>query len=181
MRCVMRLPLLLTLLLGGSGLASCADSTRWSNEPGESWCGSVTSATFVRAGMKEGTKLRLELDADSLQSAPGRLWTSPFLTAERLAGARLRPIPQLLHDPLSTLSFGEGRAKNAIAIADLPATATAPATQVLVVISLLQSGEVEVRLIRGASPGSATDPATDPPQLFGVFRLTREKGDCGLR
>lgn len=152
----------------------CTDTSKWTSEPGESWCGEVTGASFVRAGMPEHTKMRLELDADSLQNAPGRVWTTAFDSGERLAGARLRVVPQLLHDPLSTLQFGEGRVKNAIAIADLDSR-----SQVFVVVSLLQSGDVEVRLLRGASPGSAPV-AGEPSQLFGVFRLERGKGTCGV-
>lgn len=160
-------------------LLGCTDNARWSSEPGESWCGTVTAATFVRAGMPENTSLRLELDAERLQSAPGRIWTTPFASGEKLTSAELRVIPQMLHDPLSTLNFGEGRVKNAMAIVDLPSVDPArPATQLLVVVSLLQSGEVEVRLIRGASPGTAT--TTDVSQLFGVFKLERKKGDCGV-
>lgn len=170
----MRWLLLSALLLG------CADNARWSSEPGESWCGSVTAATFVRAGMPETTTLRLELDAERMQSAPGRLWTTPFTSGEKLTSAELRIIPQMLHDPLSTLNFGEGRVRNAMAIVDLPSVdPTRPATQLLVVISLLQSGEVEARLIRGASPGTAV--TNEVSQLFGVFKLERKKGDCGLR
>ncbi|MBI2395729.1 MAG: hypothetical protein HYV09_39555 [Deltaproteobacteria bacterium] len=161
-------------------LLGCADNARWSTEPGESWCGSVTAASFVRAGMHESTRLRLELDAERLQSAPGRVWTTAFDSGERLAAADLRVIPQMLHDPLSTLNFGEGRVKNALAIVDVPSVdAARPATQLLVVVSLLQSGDVEVRLIRGASPGTAT--TVNIEQLFGVFHMKREKGDCGVR
>jgi len=170
----MRWLLFAPLLLG------CTDNARWSSEPGESWCGTVTAATFVRAGMPEDTKLRLELDAEHLQSAPGRIWTSPFLSGEKLTSAELRVIPQMLHDPLSTLNFGEGRVKNAMTIVDLPSVDPGrPATQLTVVVSLLQSGDVEVRLIRGASPGTAT--TTEVSQLFGVFKLERAKGDCGVK
>lgn len=168
-------------LLAAALLCGCADNARWSTETGESFCGVVTSASFVRAGIPEGTKMRLELDAERLQSAPGRLWTTPFVSGEKLTAAELRVIPQLLHDPLSTLNFGEGRVKNAIAIADLPTVEPGRApTQLMIVVSLLQSGDVEVRLIRGASPGSAGGP--EPAgQLFGVFRLQRQKGDCDVR
>ena len=162
-------------------LLGCADNARWSTSEGESFCGAVTAASFVRAGIPEGTTMRLELDAERLQSAPGRIWTSAFISGEKLSGAELRIIPQLLHDPLSTLSFGEGRVKNTLAIVDLPTIEPGRSgTQLMVVVSLLQSGDVEVRLIRGASPGTAGAP--DPAgQLFGVFRLQRQKGDCGLR
>ncbi len=162
------------LLLSSLALAlGCADTGRFSSdkEKNESWCGIVTSASFVRAGIEPGTKLRLLLDADALQTSPGRIWTSALATGERFTASRLEVIPQLMHDPLSTLTFGEGRLKNAIAVADLAGT------QVLVVVSLMQSGEVEVRLVRGAT--GAAD-AGAPPLIFGVFRLTREIGDCGL-
>jgi hypothetical protein len=166
-------------LLLSAVLVGCADNARWSSEPGESWCGAVTAATFVRAGMPETTTLRLELDAERLQSAPGRVWTTPFSSGERLSASELRVIPQMLHDPLSTLNFGEGRVKNAMAVVDLPSVDPArPSTQVLVVISLLQTGEVEARVIRGASPGTAL--GAEVSQLFGVFKLERKRGDCGV-
>jgi hypothetical protein len=162
-------------------LLGCADNARWSTSAGESFCGAVTSASFVRAGIPEGTMMRLELDAERLQSAPGRLWTTAFVSGERLTASELRVIPQLLHDPLSTLNFGEGRVKNAMAIADLPTIEPGrSATQLTVILSLLQSGDVEVRLIRGASPGTAPGPEA-AGQLFGVFHLQRQKGDCGVK
>lgn len=160
---------------------SCADTARWSTQEGESYCGNVTSASFVRAGMTEGTQLRIELDAEGLQNAPGRIWSTPFVTGERFTGTALRAIPQLLHDPLSTLSFGEGRVKNAIVIGDLTTADGTATNEVFVVLSLLQSGDVEVRVMRGASQGSAPPSDKTPPQLFGVFRLTKQKGDCGVR
>ena len=162
-------------------LVGCADNARWSTAPGESYCGEVVSASFVRAGIPEGTKMRLELDAERLQSSPGRIWTTAFVSGEQLSGVELRVIPQLLHDPLSTLNFGEGRVRNAFAIADVPTVEPGRSpTQATVIVSLLQSGDVEVRLIRGASPGTAPGPEA-AGQLFGVFHLQRQKGDCGVK
>ena len=160
------------LFLGSVVLVACADTGRFSTDKDkdESWCGTVTSPSFVRAGIEPGTKLRLLLDADALQTSPGRIWTSPLATGERFTATKLEVIPQLMHDPLSTLTFGEGRLKNALAVADLGGS------QVIVVVSLMQSNEVEVRLLRGATTGDAGA----PPLLFGVFRLTREQGNCGL-
>ncbi len=171
----MRRSIALGLALATAQL-SCADTSRFSTAPDESYCGTITGASFVRSGIRDGTRMRLELRADELQSAPGRLWTDRFPDRdEKLEAAELRVIPELLHDPLSQFTFGEGRVKNGIYVVDLGET------QLLAVLSLLESGEVEVRLIRGASPGSAAKPNAGPPQLFGVFRLKREKGDCGLR
>ncbi|GAC1536689.1 MAG: hypothetical protein NVS3B10_00760 [Polyangiales bacterium] len=135
----------------------------------------MTDASFVRAGIPSGTRMRLELDAANLQVTPGRLWTDALSPTEKLQASPLLPIPQLASDPLSTLAFGEGRVKNALALA------LVGDTQVFVVLSLMQSGDVEVRLLRGTSPGSLpADAGALPPQLFGVFALRRQQGDCGL-
>lgn len=157
-----------------AGAIACAETGRFTTSPGESYCGAVVAASFVRAGIPSGARMRLQLDADALQKTPGKLWTTELTPGETLSGADLAAIPQLANDPLSTLSFGEGRVKNAITVTQIGAS------QVLVVLSLLQSGDVEVRLIRGTSPGSLPVPSGAPPQLFGVFRLSKEKGDCGL-
>ena len=48
---------------------------------------------------------------------------------------------------------------------------------VFAVVSLMQSGGVEVRLLRGAP---AIDAGPDGSNLFGVFSLTREPGQCSF-
>ena len=170
----------LALFICGLLTVGCADPSRFSTGPDESYCGTVTGATFVRAGVSEGTRMRFELRAEAMQSAPGRIWTEPFLSGEAFTGGELRVVPELLHDPLSTLSFGEGRVKNGIYVIDLAGSDAGPPSQVLVVLSLLDSGEIEVRLLRGASPGSSAGVPT-PTQIFGVWRLKRQKGDCDLK
>jgi hypothetical protein len=107
----------------------------------------------------------------------------------------LRPIPQLWHDPLSTLSFGDGRTKNLLYVAAASAAGDAGAAEagdVMVFLSLMQSGDVELRLVRGAPPsagdvagGSDGGAGTAPPptpaaNLFGVFTLRREEGACSF-
>lgn len=173
-----------SLTLPAVMLLACTDTSRWNSEPGESFCGDVTAASFVRAGLPEGMRMRVELDAEHLQSTPGKIWTTALPSGEKLTGAEMRVIPQVLHDPLSTLNFGEGRVRNSLAVADLPSVdPTRPSSQLIVIVSLLQSGEVEVRLLRGALGIAASDAgAADPSgNLFGVFRLRREKGDCGIQ
>ncbi len=157
-----------TLVLG------CRGEDRFSTGPGERFEGPVTPASFARAGFSDSTNMCLTLDAEHLQDAPGTITTSDGqfrLTA-------LHAIPELWRDPLSTLSFGEGRERNLIYVA----TPVAPlASQgdsgslesAFCVVSLLNSGSVEVRLIRQA-PGAANS------QLFGVFSLTRKQGPCSF-
>lgn len=168
----MRALLALALLLPFAG---CRDLSRFSTGP-DRFEGAVVQGDFVRAGVDAGTTLCLTLDTDHLQDGPGALSTSDG----RFHTVALRPIPQIWHDPLSTLSFGEGRLKNLVYVV----TASAPfsdgnGNDVLAVVSLMQSGDVEVRLLRGA-PGLAVDggaPASGG-NLFAVFDLTRQPGPC---
>jgi hypothetical protein len=155
---------------------ACRDLSSFSTG-GDRYEGAVVSGDFVRAGVDTSTSLCLTIDTDHLQDAPGAISTSDG----RFHGVALRPIPQIWHDPLSTLSFGEGRLKNLVYVV----TATRPfgdgnGDDVFAVVSLMQSGDVEVRLLRGA-PGVAPDggPTTAAGgNLFAVFALSRQHGPC---
>ena len=131
--------------------------------------GAVIKASFVRTGFGEDVRLCLSLDVDHLQDAPGTLKTSDGL----LGGAPLRPIPQLWHDPLSLLSFGEGRLKNLMYVA------RSSTGDLMAVVSLMASGNVEVRLLRGVS-GPPAGSAGEPEPVFGVFPLERRQGPCSF-
>jgi len=189
----MRKSALVAVLAATQGMG-CKDISAFTTRTGESYCGTlVLKADFVRLGIAEATKMRLTLDADHLSDAPGTLSTC----AEPMAGVScqdpasgerlftdvpMRPIPQLFHDPLSTLQFGEGRDKNLIYMVDPNDVSQGPS--VTAVISLMHSGDVEVRLMRGApasvDSGDAPTPADGAP-LFGVFGpLHRELGQCSF-
>jgi hypothetical protein len=155
--------------------AGCRDLSAFSTA-GDRYEGAVVQADFVRAGVDPSARLCLTIDTDHLQDGPGSVST----TDGRFGSTPLRPIPQIWHDPLSTLSFGEGRLKNLIYVAAANATLTSSGGDVLVVVSLMQSGDVEVRLLRGA-PRLAQDggPALGSADaIFGVFDLTRQSGPC---
>ncbi len=160
-----------------SGVA-CRDVSRFSSK-GDRFEGSVVKGSFVRSGVAEDVRMCLTLDTDHLQDAPGTFTTSDG----RFRGTALRPIPQIWHDPLSTLSFGDGRVQNLVYAArpsPSPGDAdVADAQDVLVIVSLMQSDHVEVRLVRGAPH---TDAGAPPPgvggALFGVFNLDRQPGPC---
>lgn len=161
-----------------SMISACRDDSRFSSR-GDRFEGSVVKGSFVRSGVAEDVKMCLSLDTDRLQDAPGFITTSDG----RFRQAPLRPIPQIWHDPLSTLDFGDGRVQNLVyAASPLPNDAGAAETQdVMVILSLMQSDHIEVRLLRGAPQGDAGPP---PPgtasALFGVFNLNREKGPCAF-
>jgi len=149
-------------------LASCKDVSSF-NTNDDHYEGAVVSSPFVRAGVDEGTRLCLTLDTDHLEDVPGAVTTSDH----RFMATPLRPIPQAFHDPISTLDFGEGRTRNLMYVA------SEASGDVMVVVSLMQGGNVEARLIRGAPNGSIAAGST-PQNVFGVFELTRTKGACTL-
>ncbi|HEV3194301.1 MAG TPA: hypothetical protein VGY54_27555 [Polyangiaceae bacterium] len=161
--------------------AACRDLSDFTTGGG-SYQGDVVRGDFVRTGISAETKLCLTLDADHLQDSPGSLSTNDG----RFHAAALRPIPQLWHDPLSTLSFGEGRLKNLLyAVAASSPVGDTNGGDVLAVVSLMQSGDIEVRLLRSApavdaDAGSASSGANGVPanNIFAVFILRRQKEPC---
>lgn len=172
------IPCVLSTAAVGLVAVACRDVSRFSSK-GDRFEGSVVKGSFVRSGIAEDARMCLTLDTDRLQEAPGTITTSDG----RFRGAALRPIPQLWHDPLSALSFGDGRVQNFVyAASPLPAdTGPAEAQDVLVVVSLMQSGHVEVRLLRGAPHADAgAPPAGVSSALFGVFNLDRQAGPCAF-
>jgi hypothetical protein len=160
------------LVFGGLG---CHDLSRFSNS-GDHYEGPVVAGDFLRAGFGASTALCLVIDANHLQDAPGYVSSSDG----RFDATPLRPIPQIWHDPLSTLAFGEGRVQNSIYVAT-PDTDADTGGDVVVVMSLMQSGGVEARILRGApavDAGAAMSPTQ--PNLFGVFTLSRAGGPCSF-
>jgi hypothetical protein len=152
-------------------LAACRDLSAFSTTDGDRYENKVVSAPFVLSGLPPQTSLCLTLDTDHLQDTPGAISTDDGMFQR----TPLRPIPQIWHDPLSTLSFGEGRLKNLVYVAT-----PAAGDDVFVVVSLMQSGDIEVRLLRGA-PGLPVDGGTSSSartNLFAVFDLMRQEGSC---
>jgi len=173
MRPVMRVVVAAAALL--AGVAGCRDLSSFTTGTG-SFEGPVVAADFVLAGVSGSTRLCLTLDAEHFQDAPGALSTNDG----RFHAVPMRTIPQIWHDPLSTLAFGEGRTKNFIYVV----TASMPfsdgnGNDVFAVVSLMQSGDVEVRLLRGA-PGAVTDGGPSPGggNVFAVFDLSRQPAPC---
>ena len=166
------LALALALGLGVISLG-CRDLSRFSSK-GDRFEGSVVRGSFVRSGVAEDARMCLTLDTDRLQESPGTLTTSDG----RFRATPLRPIPQIWHDPLSTLSFGDGRVQNLV-YAAAPQTEVGVEPDVMVIVSLMQTDHVEVRLLRGApQPDAGALPSSVPGALFGVFNLDRQPGPC---
>ena len=89
------------------------------------------------------------------------------------------PLPQLQNDPLSLYTFGEGRIKNLIyaAHANPPDAGPGTAADPLLFVSLLQSNDVEVRVVRGAPElGDASAPGGAHQWCAGVRALPAHPG-----
>src|SRR5512142_1345564 len=125
-----RPPVLRFVGLFAIGLSGCRDVARFSSGSG-SYEGPVVPGDFVRAGFAAETRVCLTFDVDHRQDAPGRLTSSDG----RFVRTPLRPIPQIWHDPLSTMSFGEGRIQNLLYVAK----PSREAEDVLVIVSLMES------------------------------------------
>lgn len=156
-------------LAAGLVLVACRDTSNFGTEGGRHFEGDVVSGSFVRTGVVAGTRMCVQLDPEHLQDLPGSLSTSDGL----FRATALRPIPQLWHDPLSMLHFGDGRVQNLVYVAT-PREDGGAGQDVNAVVSLMQSGGIEVRLFRGAPGG---EPSATPP-LFAVFDLTKKDGPC---
>jgi hypothetical protein len=167
-----------TLLALALCAASCKDVTRFSTAPDEKYCGSIIPGPFVRKGFQAGVKMRMSFDANRIWDAPGVISTDDGTLAE----AALRPIPALSHDVLSTLQFGEGRTRNFLNMVATSDTNAGGGQSAVAVVSLLENGDAEVRILRGAPlpPGVQARPVEDGPEVFGVFPLTRQRGNCGF-
>ncbi len=129
--------------------------------------GTIEPSDLVRAGFPPGTSLCLELDTSQLQSAPGSLSTSDG----RFSRTTLRPIPPLASDTLSNLSFADGQVRNLLFAVR---TIEPSPRDLLAIISLLDTGRVEVRLLNGAPGAAGIDP------LYGVFALEKKSTRCSF-
>lgn len=173
----------LTLSLG----LGCSDLSKFELEAGEAYCGSLVSAPLFHAGfVPDGSpprlRLRLQLDIDRLTSRPGELTSDDQGrglcrdTDERLFDeAELRAIPEVLHDPISTLDFGEGRKHSFFAYVDSSCQGT-----MLAITSLMKNGDVEMRLFK-PRPATGDDAPASESAGYALFYLKRRDQDkCGF-
>jgi hypothetical protein len=161
-------------LLAVAALAGCTDLSSYSTTSTKQYAGCVVGADFVLAGVSPTTELCMTLDANNLQTTPGTVSS----TDGRFLATPLRPIPQIWSDPLSTFNFGEGRTKNLLYMAS-PSADAGGGGDITVIVSLMQGGNVELRLLRGAppvGPGDAAAPASG--NIFAVVPMKLVKDGC---
>ena len=169
------------------GLTGCDDLSKYQLSDSEAYCGSMVSAPLFHAGfVAEGSppslRLRLHLDIDKLTTEPGNLTSDDAnrgLCKDQggalFDSARLRAIPEVLHDPISTLSFGEGREHSFFAYVDSTCQGT-----MLAVLSLMKNREVEVRLFKPMPETAAESPASEQAGYALFYLKPRDADNCGF-
>ena len=151
-------------------LASCDDLSRFDTADGARYRGMViggAGASFVRRGFLPETELELEFHPELADtSGAGTLTThTPDGSARVFDGTPLEAIAPLQHDVLSEYSFpGAARAANYLYLAR-PASGPLATREVYVFVSLIEDGEIEVRVLAGGGD--------EEGDHFGVFRLRR--------
>jgi hypothetical protein len=159
-----------TLALAGllATAPGCQSYDRFRTGPERVFRGTVLGegdSSFIRRGFAAGTTLDLQIDPDALERPEvGRITTTAPDGTRLLEDVALESITPLAHDLLSEYQFpGAGRLENFLYLAR-PAAGPLAGREVMVFLSLLDTGEIEVRLVAGVGDESRGD-------VFGVFRL----------
>lgn len=136
---------------------------------------------FIPEGGKPNLRLRLHLDVDALTTNPGTLTSDDRTRGLCKASdqplfdeAPLRAIPEVLHDPISTLEFGQGREHSFFAYVDSTCQGT-----MLAVVSLMKSKNVEVRLFKPAAMTDSDAPAAESSGYALFYLEPYETSSCG--
>jgi hypothetical protein len=162
----------------------CHNLDSFDTKPGDAYCGAIIGEPefqdgFLPLGTPPNLELALTLDTSKLTSEPGILRSNDAATGlcapkALFQDAPIRAIPEVDHDALSTLTFGEGHEHDFFVWVDSTCQGT-----MLAVVSLLKNTQVEIRLFKPARlpPPNAT-PSEEPG--FAVFHLEVQQGGCGF-
>lgn len=151
------------LLVGG-----CESYDRFETGPGRVFRGVVLGEgeeSFIRRGFAAATTLDLTFDPAAIgRPEVGAITTTAPDGARLFDAVPLESIAPLSHDLLSELTFpGAGRIETFLLLAR-PSAGPLAGREVMVFLSLLDTGEIEVRVIAGTGDEARGD-------VFGVFRL----------
>jgi hypothetical protein len=166
--------------LAAASTLGCNSIDRFDTSGNDAYCGSVVAANFIRTteaedGFDRTLRARLEIDASALSTVPGVLTTDdgddgPCANAPTFDAAPLLVTPELLHDPLSQLAFGDAQDHNLVTWVESTCRG-----YMLAVVSLRADDRVELRLLKPPEAGSAA-----PRPAFALFTMSRRRQDCGF-
>jgi hypothetical protein len=196
-----RLAALALSLLSVPFSLGCRDLERFDTKEDQAYCGDLVSGGDVASGMSfddgfwpdgEPKLLRMQLTelktnllstfSSDTSSFPAWLTSNDAesgLCAEQSQAlfehAPLRSIPQIDHDSIATLSFGEGHDRDFFAWVDSTCQGT-----MLALVSLLRNNDIELRLFK---PAALPPPAASAGQRpgFALFYLRRNNKLCGFQ
>lgn len=143
-------------------------------------CPDGIDCSFIRRGFPSGVVLDLTFDPELQYTNPGTISTSGEVCGPTFTDTPLLPIPPLAHDQLGLYEFpGGGRVRNYMFVAR-PDDGPLVGRDVMVFLSLIRGGSVEVRVVAGpgleiCDPSDCTAIDSGGCDYFGVFGLGREK------
>lgn len=156
------------VVLCALGSIACESYDRFRTGPERTFRGPVLGEgeeSFIRRGFAADTTLELSFDPSAIgRPEVGTITTTAPDGTTLFRATPLESIAPLSHDLLSELSFpGAGRLETMLLLAR-PADGPLAGREVMVFLSLLDTGEIEVRLIAGTGDETRGD-------VFGIFRL----------
>jgi hypothetical protein len=198
-----RRPFAMGCLALGGFTVGCKDLDQFDTRPGEAFCGSLVGQTTYPNGEARGISLGFEepgwTGSDdrgvmSLTVTTGELYKDGGIPAllntndaafgpcgpdrPMFAQAGLRTIGRALGDRISSLRLGDDHQADATTYVDSTCSGS-----MVAILSLIQNGTIELRLLRPApsaqsDPAASHDPATE--ERFGLFSLRKHKDGCGF-
>lgn len=167
--------LLLLAALVGTG---CRDLEKFDTGKGEIYCGTMVAPSEASEGFDFGRSpaaplyLSMTLRMDSLESIPGKVRSNdadfgPCKPRAMFENAPLRILRKALGDKLSNLNMSDDHEQDLVAYIDSTCSGS-----MVAIVSLIQNGQVELRLLRPA-PDIANAAVADQAR-FGIFSMTKE-------
>lgn len=181
-------------------LPSCHGVDQFDTRNGEVYCGKLIGQRVISLGFEEsgwiGSESENTVEIANLRT--GELFKSDGVPAQVRSNdasfgpcaseqkplfdrAQLRTIGQTLGDRLSAMQLGEDHDEDFVTFIDSTCSGS-----MVAILSLVQDGKVELRLLRPAKATPKSDaeqplePNPEQTQRFGLFQLKKSKEGCGF-
>jgi len=173
-------------------LGACQSLNRFDTQGSQAYCGYIVNGQFIRTDPTEGgfghsIGLTVQIDTSLLTTTPATITSDDTSLDDRNATscitnlpdggiaiqrtfdhAKLRVTPEVVSDPLSTMTFEDGQVQNIVGWVDSTCRG-----RMLAIISLYKNDNVEVRFLRSASASPPLSAAEHDRDAFALFALKR--------